>query len=67
MAGYKKRDMFGLGYGEIILIVIVILLLFGAKRIPELMRNLGKGLKGFKDGLDGKDEKASDEESSEKT
>lgn len=67
MARYKKRDMFGLGYGEIILIVIVILLLFGAKRIPELMRNLGKGLKGFKDGLDGKDGKASDEESSEKT
>lgn len=40
-----------IGYGEIILIVILFLLLFGAKKIPELMRGLGKGVKSFKEGL----------------
>lgn len=41
--------MFGnLGAGEIILIVLVILLLFGAKKIPELAQGLGKGMKEFK-------------------
>jgi sec-independent protein translocase protein TatA len=44
--------MFGnLGAGEIILIVLVILLLFGAKKIPELARGLGKGMSEFKKGL----------------
>ncbi|MBD5173463.1 MAG: twin-arginine translocase TatA/TatE family subunit [Bacteroidales bacterium] len=42
---------FNLGTGEIIIIVFVILLLFGARRIPELMKGLGKGVKSFKDGL----------------
>ena len=41
----------GLGMWEIILIVLVILLFFGAKRIPELMTSLGKGVKSFKAGL----------------
>ncbi|HLT23565.1 MAG TPA: twin-arginine translocase TatA/TatE family subunit [Ignavibacteria bacterium] len=40
--------MFGLGTPEIILIAIVILVLFGAKKIPELMQGLGKGVKEFK-------------------
>lgn len=40
----------GLGTQEIILIVVVVLLLFGGKKIPELMRGLGKGVKEFKDG-----------------
>jgi sec-independent protein translocase protein TatA len=44
--------MFGnLGAGEIILIVLVILLLFGAKKIPELARGIGKGMGEFKKGL----------------
>ena len=44
--------MFGnLGAGEIILIVLVILLLFGAKKIPELAQGLGKGMKEFKKSL----------------
>lgn len=43
--------IFGLGTGEIILIVLVFLLLFGAARIPELMKNMGKGVKSFKEGL----------------
>ena len=36
--------IFGLGTGEIILIVLVFLLLFGAKRIPDLMKSMGKGV-----------------------
>lgn len=44
--------MFGnLGATEIILIVLVILLLFGAKKIPELAKGLGKGMTEFKKGL----------------
>ncbi len=39
------------GTGEIILIVLVILLLFGGKKIPELMKGVGKGVKSFKEGL----------------
>ena len=41
----------GLGTGEIILIVLVFLLLFGAKRIPDLMKSMGKGVKNFKEGM----------------
>ncbi|MBQ3580576.1 MAG: twin-arginine translocase TatA/TatE family subunit [Bacteroidales bacterium] len=52
-----------LGTWEIIVIVLVVLLLFGAKRIPELMRGMGKGVKSFKDGMNGKDEEASDKPS----
>ena len=40
-----------LGTGEIIIIALVVLLLFGAKKIPELMRGIGKGVKSFKDGM----------------
>jgi len=39
------------GHFEIMLIALVILLLFGAKRIPEMARGLGKGIREFKDGL----------------
>jgi sec-independent protein translocase protein TatA len=41
--------IFNLGTGEIILIGLVILLLFGGRKLPELMRGLGKGIKEFKD------------------
>jgi sec-independent protein translocase protein TatA len=40
--------MLGLGVPEILLLVLVILLLFGGKKIPELMRGLGQGMKEFK-------------------
>ena len=53
----------GLGGGEIFLLLIVILLLFGAKRIPDLARGIGKGIKEFKDASKGID---SDKEDSEK-
>ena len=40
-----------IGTGEIILIALVVLLLWGGKKIPELMKGLGKGVKSFKDGM----------------
>ena len=40
-----------LGTGEIVIIALVVLLLFGGKKIPELMKGLGKGVKSFKDGM----------------
>ena len=43
--------MFGLGFQEILVIALIILLFFGGKKIPELMRGLGKGVKSFKDGM----------------
>ena len=42
-----------LGTGEIIIIAIIVLLLFGGKKIPELMKGIGKGVKIFKDGVKG--------------
>lgn len=44
-----------IGTQEIILIVLVVLLLFGGKKIPELMKGLGKGVRSFKDGMNGID------------
>ena len=41
----------GLGMPEILLIALVVLLFFGGKKIPELMKGLGKGVKSFKDGM----------------
>ena len=43
--------MFGLGTQEILIIALIVLLLFGGKKIPELMKGLGKGVKSFKDGM----------------
>ncbi|MES2872911.1 MAG: twin-arginine translocase TatA/TatE family subunit [Bacteroidota bacterium] len=45
--------MGGLGAPEIILILVVVLLMFGGKKIPEMMRGLGRGMKEFKDAKDG--------------
>lgn len=41
----------GIGLPEIIAILVIILLFFGAKKIPELMKSLGKGVKSFKEGV----------------
>lgn len=48
--------LLGLGGSEIILIALIVLLLFGGKKIPELMKGLGKGVKSFKDGINGIEE-----------
>lgn len=49
-----------IGTPEILLIVLVVLLLFGGKKIPELMRGMGKGVKSFKDGMKGIEDPADD-------
>lgn len=43
--------LFSLGMPEIVLIALVVLLLFGGKKIPEMMKGLGKGVKSFKEGM----------------
>lgn len=45
--------LFAFGTSEIIIIVLIVVLLFGAKKIPELMRGVGKGVKEFKDAVNG--------------
>ena len=47
------KALFGLGTSEIVVIVLIVVLLFGAKKIPELMRGVGKGVKEFKDAVNG--------------
>lgn len=51
-----------LGVTEILIILLVVLLLFGGKKIPELMRGLGSGIKEFKDAAKGDDKANSKEE-----
>ena len=45
-----------IGWGEILVIALIVLLLFGARKIPELMRGMGKGVKSLKDGMNGVEE-----------
>ena len=60
--------MFGrIGIWQIVLIVIVVLLLFGGKKIPELMKGLGKGVRSFKEGMNGEDTAKTSEKSSKNT
>lgn len=49
-----------IGASEIILVVLLVLLLFGGKKIPELMKGIGKGVKSFRDGMEGKDDTSDD-------
>ncbi|HPX79936.1 MAG TPA: twin-arginine translocase TatA/TatE family subunit [Bacteroidales bacterium] len=57
-----KLLLFGtVGATEIIIIALVILLLFGGKKVPELMKGLGKGVKNFKDGVKGIEDELSEE------
>ncbi|MBR5466069.1 MAG: twin-arginine translocase TatA/TatE family subunit [Bacteroidaceae bacterium] len=54
--------MFGIGFQEILVIALIVLLLFGGKKIPELMKGLGKGVRSFKDGMNGKEDTTQAEE-----
>jgi sec-independent protein translocase protein TatA len=48
---FESIVLFGLGMQEILVIALIVLLLFGGKKIPELMKGLGKGVKSFKEGM----------------
>jgi sec-independent protein translocase protein TatA len=52
---YSNTLLAALGTQEIVLILLAVLLLFGGKKIPELMSGLGKGIREFKNGKDGLD------------
>lgn len=56
----------GLGLTEIVIIALIILLLFGGRKIPELMKGLGKGVKAFKDGVNEINEEVSDKKEEDK-
>jgi len=63
----KTLLLFGnLGTGEVVVIAFAILLLFGGKKIPELMKGLGKGVKSFKDGVKGLEDEINSDDSSKK-
>ena len=49
--GLQNILLFGLGMQEILVLALIVLLLFGGKKIPELMKGLGKGVKSFKEGM----------------
>lgn len=53
--------MGGIGPSQVILIALVVLLLFGGRKIPELMRGLGKGVKEFKDATNNDDDRRKDD------
>lgn len=57
----------GIGTQELIFIALIVLLLFGGKKIPELMKGLGKGVKSFKDGMNGVEESLKDNTPTEDT
>jgi len=68
-ARYKEgvKAMFGLGYQELLLILLIVLVLFGASRLPELARSLGSSVKEFKKGVaEVKDEPAAAKKEEEK-
>mgnify|MGYP000423726237 CR=1 FL=1 len=54
-----------IGTSEIILITIIVLLIFGGKKIPELMKGIGKGVRSFKDGVSGIEKELNEENKKE--
>ena len=56
----------GIGTGELLLIILAMLLIFGGKKIPELMRGMGKGVKEFKDAVNEPTETKKEEKKDEK-
>jgi sec-independent protein translocase protein TatA len=54
--------MGNIGIGEILILVLILVILFGGKKIPELAKGLGQGIKSFKKALKGEDEEKSNKE-----
>lgn len=65
-ATFKLGILGGLGATEIIVILVIVLLLFGGKKIPELMKGLGRGIKDFKDASKGEAEGGNTSEAEKK-
>ena len=57
--------LFGVGMQEILVLALIVLLFFGGKKIPELMKGLGKGVKSFKEGMNEVTDITKDEEKKE--
>jgi sec-independent protein translocase protein TatA len=53
----SRGFIMSLGFGEILVILLVILIVFGAGKLPKVMGDLGKGIKSFKEGMDSDDKK----------
>lgn len=56
----------GIGMQEILFIALIVLLFFGGKKIPELMNGIGKGVRSFKDGLNGVEKELEDDKTDSK-
>lgn len=59
--------MFGLGWQELLVVLVILLLLFGAAKLPELAKSLGKAKKEFEKGIKGEEENKGKEESGKET
>ena len=55
--------MFGLGMQELVIILLIVIIIFGASRLPQLGEGLGKAIKGFKKGISGDESPTADKES----
>jgi sec-independent protein translocase protein TatA len=51
MHAHQEEPMFGLGFGELVVILLIVIVLFGAKRLPELGDGLGRFVRGLRTGL----------------
>ena len=58
---YPLRMPFGIGIWELLILLLVLLLVFGPKRLPEMGRQLGKGMREFKESVSGKDDDVVDD------
>lgn len=56
----------GIGMQEVLLIALVVLLFFGGRKIPELMKGIGKGVRSFKEGMNGMEKEISPENTDKK-
>ena len=54
-AAVKLCTMFGLGATELFIILVIVIVLFGGRRLPEIGSGLGRAIRGFKEGVSGKD------------
>ena len=56
---------FGIGWQELLIVLVIVLVIFGASRVPEIARSMGKGIREFRTAVTGKDEETKDEPKAE--